>query len=81
MTEKMAQIKIVDLENQDTLYTFSLDQENEAYEKLNELASFGVEGKIIIPNVTERLISQLTNSTEEIEKYKKSAQAECENHD
>ncbi len=73
--------KIRIYQGEEELYTFEMDQYDEAYNKLIELEEMGLEVSIKVPSVTETLCHTLGLSPEEQEDYQQSVVAEIEEHD
>lgn len=63
------------------LYSFDLNQYDEAYGKLIELEEMGLKVEIKVPSVTETLCDTLGLNAEEQEDYQQSVVAEIEDHD
>lgn len=79
-----SKIRIFQVDHEGTrseLYSFDLDQYDQAYSKLVELEEMGLNVSIKVPSVTETLCDTLGLSAEEQEDYEQSVVAEIEDHD
>lgn len=73
--------KIKIIQGEELLYSFDMEQAEEAYQKMAELEAMGLEVHLHVPTVTETLCDTLGLSHEQQEDYQQSVVAEIEDHD
>ena len=75
-----SRIKIIDNLSNSTLYEFSMEDADRAYQKSEELEEMGLDIKLVIPSVSQTLIESLGASSETIEKLKEMMDEEIASH-
>lgn len=76
----MSRLELRDKSNQNVLKTFSLDQEDFAWEVALEFEQMGIETILWRPSVSETLASSLGAGEEDLNGLRKSIDSEIESH-
>jgi len=75
-----SKILIKEVQSGETLYSFSLDESEQAYEKLQSLINMSLDVDIFIPTVTDTLCDSLGMNREEMDTYNESLIEEIDDH-
>lgn len=75
-----SRIKIIDNLSNSTLYEYSMEEADKAYEKSEELEAMGLDIKLVIPSVSETLIKSLGADSDAVNKLREMLDEEIASH-
>ncbi len=75
-----SRIKIIDNLSNSTLYEYSMEEADKAYEKSEELEAMGLDIKLVIPSVSETLIRSLGADSDAVNKLREMLDEEIASH-
>lgn len=73
-------IKLKDTQSDQVLYSFTIEELQNAYDKALELENYGVDVSLEIPSLPETLLHSLGAKSEDLFKLKKEINSEIESH-
>ena len=76
-----SKIKIIDVNTEEELYSFNLDDMDKAYATATHLESIGLDIQLKIPTITDTLATELNLNMEDENSYRQSVLAEIEDHE